>query len=233
MPFLADGQRHRILEMRAADLHDVRPAIRLPLDRLGELRRLRQQQRVDRLERGDVHCRREGVVRGLAHVDVVIGPDRMLAAERAAQQLDRAVRDHLVDVHVRLGAGAGLPNKQRVVRVERAGDGLVGGAQDGVALPVGQPAGRGVDQRAGLLDHAIGVVDGLRHEVAADVEMQQRTLGLRTPVAVGRNLHVAHGIEFPARAGGIEPDGDVPQHGGRSLWICCHHGPLGHGMRSR
>jgi hypothetical protein len=52
--------------------------------------------------RGDVHRGGERVVRRLAHVDVVVGMDRVLAAHLAAGELDRAVRNHLVDVHVGL-----------------------------------------------------------------------------------------------------------------------------------
>jgi hypothetical protein len=40
---------------------------------------------------GDVHRGREGVVGGLAAVDVVVGVDRLLAAEHAAGELDGAV----------------------------------------------------------------------------------------------------------------------------------------------
>jgi NADPH:quinone reductase-like Zn-dependent oxidoreductase len=43
-------------------------------------------------------------------------------------QLDGAVGDDLVGVHVGLGAAAGLPHHQREVVVELAGDDLVGGA---------------------------------------------------------------------------------------------------------
>ena len=53
------------------------------------------------LDRRDVHHRREGVVRRLAAVDVVVGMDRRLGADHAAGELDRAVGDHLVGVHVR------------------------------------------------------------------------------------------------------------------------------------
>ena len=42
----------------------------------------------------------------------------VLRAELAAEQLDGAVADHLVDVHVGLGAGAGLPDVEREMLVE-------------------------------------------------------------------------------------------------------------------
>ena len=57
--------------------------------------------------------------------------NRLLGAEFAAEQLVGAVGDHLVEVHVGLGAGAGLPDHQRKVIVELALDHLARGADDG------------------------------------------------------------------------------------------------------
>ncbi len=133
---LAERERHRVLQMGAADLHDV-----VELARLG---RERVPQRADardeaprQLERGrDVHRGGERIVGRLGHVDVVVRVDRVLAAKLAAGELDRAVRDHLVHVHVGLGARARLPDGQREVVVERAGDHLIGGAHDQLG-PVG------------------------------------------------------------------------------------------------
>ena len=63
----------------------------------------------DPVERGQVHRRREHVVRRLAHVDVIVGV-HPLAGERG---------DHLVRVHVRRGAGAGLEDVDRELAVVR------------------------------------------------------------------------------------------------------------------
>ncbi len=53
-----------------------------------------------------------------------------LAAALAAEHLVGAVGDHLVEVHVGLGAGAGLPDHQREMIVELAVDHLLRGADD-------------------------------------------------------------------------------------------------------
>jgi hypothetical protein len=87
----------------------------------------------DLLGAGDVHGRREGVVRRLAHVDVIVGMHGLLGAHLAAQHFDGAVGDHLVGVHVRLGAGAGLPDDEREVIVELAVDHFLRGLDDGLA----------------------------------------------------------------------------------------------------
>ena len=48
---------------------------------------------------------------------MIVGVDGGLAAELAAEQLDGAVGDDLVGVHVGLGAGPRLPDYQREVVV--------------------------------------------------------------------------------------------------------------------
>ena len=116
-----------------------------------------------------------------------------------AEQLDRPVRQHLVDVHVGLRAGAGLPDIEREMLVELAGDRLVGRAHDRVGLPLREPPGRGVDQGRRLFDIAIGVVDALWHAVVADREMYEAALGLRSPIAVGRHLDLAHRVGLAPR----------------------------------
>jgi len=65
------------------------------------------------------------IVRALAHIDVIVGVHRHLAAHLPAQDLDGAVGDHLVHVHVSLSARTRLPHDQREVIVQLAGDDLV------------------------------------------------------------------------------------------------------------
>ena len=131
-------------------------------------------------------------------------------------QLDRPVGDHLVDVHVRLRARAGLPDVQRELGVQVAADDLVRDLTDQVGLPSGQPTGLAVDDRRGLLDVAVGVVDGLGHPVVADVEVDQRSLGLRAPVVVGRHLDLAERVALGTGSGGVQPDRQI-QDLGRDL----------------
>ena len=73
---------------------------------------------------GDVHRRRERVVRRLAHVDVVVRMDGAFLALRAdaeAQPLIGQVGDHFVGVRVGRGAGAGLVDVDREMCVVLAG----------------------------------------------------------------------------------------------------------------
>ena len=74
------------------------------------------------LDRRDVHDGGKRVVRRLPAVDVVVRMDRLFRADDAAGELDRAVGDHLVGIHVRLRAGTGLKHDQRKFAVELAVD---------------------------------------------------------------------------------------------------------------
>ena len=131
---LAEGQRRRVLQVGAADLDDVGERRGLRGERVAQGRDRRQQPRRERLDRGDVHRRREDVVRRLAAVDVVVRMDQAPLAERPAEQLRGAVGEHLVHVHVGLRARAGLPDRERELAVVLAGQHLVGGGDDRVGL---------------------------------------------------------------------------------------------------
>ena len=87
---------------------------------------------------GDVERGREAVVRGLGAVDVVVGVDGRLAAALPRQQLVGAAGDHLVDVHVGLGARTGLPDHERKLTVELAGRDFGGGRLDRFGLVGGE-----------------------------------------------------------------------------------------------
>ena len=80
---LLEGDGRRVLQMRAPDHDDLARTLRLGGKRVAQALDGRKQLALDLLDRGDVHHGREGVVRGLAVVDVVIGVDRRLGAENA------------------------------------------------------------------------------------------------------------------------------------------------------
>ena len=115
---LAEGDRHRVHQVGAAGLDDVGELLRLRLQRRLERAHRRQQVVGDLAERRQVDGGGEDVVGGLAHVDVVVGVGAV-AGE---------VGDHLVGVHVRGGAGAGLEDVDReLVVVLAVGDRVAGG----------------------------------------------------------------------------------------------------------
>ncbi len=159
---------------------------------------------VQLLGRRDMHRGRERVVGGLRHVDVVVGMNRVLAAQLAAGQLDCPVRDHFVGVHVALRAAAGLPDPQREVGIEFAFDHLVRGLDDQLGPVARENPEVAVDLGGGLLEQAHRADHGAGHLVVAMREISQRALGLRAPIGVGRHLDRAHAVGLdPFGLGGI------------------------------
>ena len=116
---LAQGERDGVHQVGAPDFGDVGVGDFLLVQRVAQRRHRRQQPVHDLLGRRDVHGGREGVVRRLRHVHVVVGVDRLLRSHLAAGQLDGPVGDDLVGVHVGLGAAAGLPDVEGELVVPR------------------------------------------------------------------------------------------------------------------
>ena len=185
---LAEGKRRRVLEMGPADLDDIGEGLRFRRKRLVQMLERRQQQVMALLHGGDVHRGREGIVGRLTAVDVVVRVHRRLLAHRLAENLAGSVCDHLVGVHVALGARAGLPDDQGEVVVERARDDLACGRIDYRADLGIEQARFDVHPRRRLLDDAERPDQRWRHALAADLEVLQAALRLSTPV--GARGHV-------------------------------------------
>src|SRR5262249_56157166 len=100
-------------EVGTANFDDVRPGRGLGMGGVGQGLHRRHQPLLDAEGRGHVHGGRERVVRRLRHVDVVVGVDRLVAAERLAGDLGAAGGGDPVWVHVELGAAAVPPHGQR------------------------------------------------------------------------------------------------------------------------
>ena len=185
--------------MGAADLEDVLERLRFVFQRLIQAGKSRVQPVGDLLGRGDMHGCGERVVGRLAEIDMIVGVDRALRANGAAEHFARAVGDHLVQIHVGLGAGAGLPHDQREMAIERAGDHLVGRRGDRLRQALVDQAEFEIGQCCSFLDHGHGPDQGLRHGLVADFEVPPRALGLGAPVAVARNFDRSERIGLGAR----------------------------------
>ena len=131
--FLTKSQRSGILQVSAANLDDLLELLLLGLESVLEGDEGRKERLLEVEDGGNVHDGGEGVVGGGAHVDVVVGVDGLLAAHGAAQNLNGAVGDDLVGVHVGLGAGAGLPDNEGEVVDELEGGDLLGSLLDGLS----------------------------------------------------------------------------------------------------
>ena len=186
--FLAEGERSCVLGMRAADLDDGGEFLGLRVQRRTQVLQRRQQAMGDFLRGGDVHGGREAVVRRLAQVDLIVGMDRRFRTQLGAELFVGAIGDHLVDVHVGLGAGAGLPDDERKLIVEFAVDDLLRGCHDRFGASRVERPELKVGLRRRQLDDGQRRDQRARHVFVADAEIQTRALGLRAPIAIGGNL---------------------------------------------
>ena len=179
--------------MRPPDLQHVLELARLAVERAREIagrvqqRRAAEQQREPR--RGRVH-----VVGRLAHVDVIVRVDQPVLASRAAEQLGRAVGQHLVRVHVVRGAGTCLIHIHHELIAERPAENLLGGADDRVANPLVETFQCDVGFGRGFLDeHGRG--DQVRGSAqAADREVLEGADGLDAVIGIGGDRVLAEGI---------------------------------------
>ena len=204
---LAQGERHGIHEMRAPDLRHLGVLHLLVVQRISQRADRGDESVHDLLDGGDVHGGREGVVGRLRHVDVVVGVDRLLGPHDTTGQLDGPVRDHLVGVHVGLGAAPGLPDAQREVVIELTFGYLGRRLLDEDGQLVTELAQVAVHLGRGTLEDAEGPDDRLGHGLGADVEVMQRALCLCPPIPVRRDLYLSHAVALhPGRhAGSLRP----------------------------
>src|SRR5712691_2693968 len=129
---------------------------------------------------------------------MVVRMDRPLLPERMAQDLVRAVRDHLVRIHVRRGPAAGLEDVERELRVELSVHQLLARLDDRLAdLAVEQPQLH-VRLCARHLDQAEGVDEPPAEAYPADWKVFDRPLGLDAPVRVFRDFDLPQEVFLDA-----------------------------------
>ena len=118
---LTQGQRRRVHQVGAANLHHVVERLGLGLECVAQPLHPRKGGFHHSFVSRDVHGGGERVVGALALVHVVVGVDRTFALTQDATRQDvGAVRHDLVHVHVALGARPCLPHHQRKLVVQLA-----------------------------------------------------------------------------------------------------------------
>ena len=216
---LGHGEGHRVLKVGAADFHHVRPLGRLGGHGGDQLRQAGQQLLLHTVSRGQVNGRGEHVVGGLGAVHVVVGMDGPLPAPLPTTQFRSPVGDHLVHVHVGLGAAAALPHTQGEVIVKPAGQHLLTGGHNPAAALLVQHAKPGIAEGRRLLDAPQGVDDRHGHPVRADGKAANGPLGLGAPIVLGRHRHRPQAVGF--QAGGISHGEGMPLPATSLPCHCC------------
>ena len=131
---LPERQRCRVLQVGPANHHDSRECLGLGVQRVSQRADGGDEHVVELLDGGDVHRGGERVVGRLAVVHIVVGVNRLFRSHDPAREVDRAVRDHLVGVHVGLGSRAGLEHDERELVVELPIHNVLRGPYDEVDL---------------------------------------------------------------------------------------------------
>ena len=188
---LPHRQGRGILQMGTPDLDDVRKGIALGFECAGQPVQRRQQQLLQGTGQRHMHGRGKDVVAGLVAIDMVIRVYRL-----PLQQLPGPVRQHLVHVHVALGAGAGLPDRQRKLVGPLAIHDLLRRLRHGLRHFGRQLAQRAIHARTGLLDPRQRLHEGRRAAFGGYGKKVQRALRLRAPQAIGRYLHRPQAVVF-------------------------------------
>jgi hypothetical protein len=145
-----------------------------------------------------MHRGRNSIVGRLAAVDVVVRMNGRLAAALAPERLVGDGRDHLVGVHVGLGAGSGLPDDERELLVVLAGHDLGRSRRDRIRDLGVELTEVLVHEGCGLLHEPERAHERDRHALAPDPEVLDRTLRLRAPIAVRRHLDRPERVGFGA-----------------------------------
>ena len=190
--FLAGGHRNGVLQLRAAHLDDVLELHALGAEGVDQVLQGLLQVAVHP-EEGIAEGGGIGVVGALGAVHVVIGRAILVFAFFVAHQLQGAVGDDLVGVHIHRSAGAALHHIHRELVPQLAGHNLLAGRHDGVADLLGHHAQFRVGGgRSHLyIGHRDDVLRIVVHMRGGNLVVVDGALGLYAVIGIGRNLEFA------------------------------------------
>src|SRR5262245_19969334 len=126
--------------------------------------------------------------------------NRRVTAERSACQLAASVGNHLVHVHVELGAAASHPDMQGEHIVVLASQDLVTNLDDQPETLIVEPLTVMIGNGSRLLQSRISVDHLAWDQIMTDTEMFERPLSLSTPELISGHLDHAEAISLFSRA---------------------------------
>jgi hypothetical protein len=194
---LAERHRHGILELRAPHLDDVGELFALGAecsdqflvcsDDLGVAER-----------HADMHRAGIGIIGGLRAVHVIVRITVFVFAFLVSHQLERAVGDHLVRVHVRRRARPALEDVEAELVVELSVYDLLAGLLDAGQDLLREPLGVEVGARGSELHHgeAFDEVRVLAQLDAGDLEVFECASRLNAVIRVGGHGEVTEEVVF-------------------------------------
>jgi len=127
---------------------------------------------------------------------MIVGVDRSCRVQVPMNKDGGPIGDHLIDVHVGLGAAARLPDRKRKFPVMLAGKNLIAGPNYQVPDLDGQLALLVIDLGTGPLQPDQAVDQGQGHSLLANAEVAEAAFSLCAPEPLDRNLDLTHGVVF-------------------------------------
>ena len=145
--------------------------------------------------------RRISVVGGLVQIEIIQRRNAVVAAGWQAENFQRAIGQHLVDVHVRAGAGAALQRIHDDETAEVAIGQFAAGAVNGIGLRriVRPRAERAVGAGAGGFDFAVSAGEFGMNGAPRERKIFQRPLRVDAMQRLRRNRQFAETIPFDAK----------------------------------
>ena len=130
-------------------------------------------------------------------------------AERLAHELEAAVCDDLVRVHVGRGSCATLNNSDHELVVELATDDLLAHLIDQIGFACGERTQFFIGTRCGLLHHSERLNEFRVHGdgSARDREVLPGSLGMDSPICISRDVEWPYGIFFTSGRTFVVNDG--------------------------
>ena len=195
--FLRELDRGRILQMGSAALYDALMLFFQTAEGCHQFVNCRQYLILYSQNSRDVHCSGECVIGRLAHVDIIVRMQDLLASDFVA-----TIRNNFIGIHVGLRAASCLPYDQREVFIQTAGDHLVTGSGNCRKLFLCHALRTELVVRhcSSLFQDTESVCDLTGHGLDAytDQKVLVAALCLSCPILVGRYLYLAHRIVFNA-----------------------------------
>ena len=197
--FLSQRQRSGVHEMCPSNLDHFHEFLAFGFQRIFQLFDSGDGFFGKQFVRRDVHGGREGIVRRLRLVYIVVRMQKLfLIRQRTPFDYVSTVGNHLVRVHIALRAAACLPYDQWELVAEFVGENLVANLSNKFCLFLRQHFQFGVGTRSRLFQVGESFDNFLWHtiDVACDFEILDTALRLSAPVNVGGNFNLAHCVFF-------------------------------------
>ncbi len=195
MKFLAQGDRHGILKMGPAHFQHLGKLRSLRFKGLGQGNQ-RFHQFLCLADSANANRRRNHVIGGLRHIDMIVRRNQRIVSLRFSQNFQSTVSDHLVGVHVHGGAGAALDAVHHELVLPLPGNDFLRGFHNRMTDAHRHPPGPHIGPRRRRLHNPQSDNKILIQHVTGNQKVMQGPCSLHAIVELIRNFNLAEKIFF-------------------------------------